>query len=68
MTSKKGLSRCHVYGLENGIAVKNLSPVYNITSGILRQGVLPPKQAELLLLLPRILPWKTPKSVLSERV
>lgn len=68
MTSKKGLSGCHVYGLESGTAVKNLSPVHNITCGTLRQGVLPPKQAEFLLLLPRILPWKTPRSILSERV
>lgn len=44
MTSQKGLSRCRVDGLENGSAVQNLSPIYDITSGILRHGVLPPNE------------------------
>ena len=44
MTSQKRFSRCHVDGLENGRAVQNLSPIYDITSGVLRHGVLPPNE------------------------
>lgn len=60
MTLKKD-SLGPVYGLESGTAAKNLNPAPNITSGILRHGVLRLMRiAELLLILLRILPWKTP--------